>query len=446
MNVMKLSKQYIAFDLSIYKHSTVKIFAILLVALQLVVFCFKINDNFYGSDFENYWQGAQSILSGNVYSTHGSNLVADSFRPFGYPLVMAIFIGIFNQSYQYYLVGFQAFLCLLMLGLTFNLLRKINLCNIKSIILVTILYSHPTWLYTATQIQCDIFVAFFVFLYIYFLIIFYNSKKSRYLYLAVLMISISVYFRPFYLYFIPLFIVYIGIRRCTRLAVIAALIFLAITTPWIVRNKIVLDVYKFSMLGDIALAYIAGDVIRHAKGMEQNEAYYYILRESGVGENFENTKNDTNIYKKLNKYSTNVILQNPIALAQATARGLLRVFIMPHEIYKLQEKTTIPIDEFIEKLRTRPKDLAQNFNVYFVYLYIFPVIINIFAVACIGLFIYKIRKWQPKNRVIVFTALPIFLFGWIIPGPINKSHYITLYYLAVSLMVLFVINQLNRRN
>ena len=161
------------------------------------------------------------------------------------------------------------------------------------------------------------------------------------------MISISLYFRPFYLYLIPLIIIMIAKWSRTKFAVVATLIFLTIITPWIVRNKIILDSYKFSMLGDIALAYIAGDVIRHSKGMEQNDAYYYVLRESGVGENFENKKLDTEIYRNLNKYSINLILQNPIALVQATGRGLLRVFIMPHEIYRLQESTTIPIDKFI---------------------------------------------------------------------------------------------------
>jgi hypothetical protein len=238
----------------------------------------------------------------------------------------------------------------------------------------------------------------------------------------------------------------IAILLRTKFAVIATLIFLTITTPWIARNKIVLDSYKFSMLGDIALAYIAGDVIRHAKGMGQNEAYYYVLKESGVGENFQNTKQDTDIYKKLNKYSINLILENPIALVQATARGLLRVFIMPHEIYKLQENTTIPIDKFIETIRKRPKVLLKDINAYFVYLYIFPYFINSIILLCIGLFIYKIQQWRPKNLSVVYTAMPIFLYGFIIPGPINKSHYITLYYLAVILMVLFSISQFNKRN
>lgn len=442
---MNLNNSNATLGHNFYSHLDIKFFAILLIALQLALFCIKINANFYGSDFENYLQGAQSILSGSVYSTHGSNLVPDSFRPFGYPLVIAFFILIFNQSYQYYLIGFQAFLCLLMMMLTFNLLRKINLLNLKSIIIVTILYSHPTWLYTATQMQCDIYIAFFVFLYIYFLINFYNSRKSSDLYLAVVMISISLYFRPFYLYFIPLIIIMIAILLRTKFAVIAALIFLTITAPWIARNKIVLDSYKFSMLGDIALAYIAGDVIRHAKGMGQNEAYYYVLRESGVGENFQNTKQDTDIYKKLNKYSINVIFENPIALVQSTARGLLRIFIMPHEIYKLQENTTIPIDKFVETIRKKPKELLKDINVYFIYLYIFPLFINSIILLSIVLFIYKIKQWRPKNLGIVYTAMPIFLYGLIIPGPINKSHYITLYYLAVILMVLFTINQFKKR-
>ena len=298
---------------------------------------------------------------------------------------------------------------------------------------------------TATQMQCDIFVAFFAFLYLYFAITFYKSRKSRDIYLAIAMLSISLYFRPFYLYFIPLIILGIAIWIRPKVAIIAALIFLAIITPWIARNKLVLDSYKFSMLGDIALAYIAGDTIRHAKGMDQNQAYYYILTESGVGQDFEKNKLDPAIYRKLKSYSVDVILQNPIALVQATARGLVRVFGMPHEIYKLQKSTTIPIDEFIAALRTRPQDLLSSINGYFIYLYIFPYLINVVILIGIGLFMLNISRWFPQNLCLIFSSLPLFLYGWIIPGPINKSHYITLYYLAVVLLAVFSANKLRKQ-
>lgn len=423
-----------------------EISSIIIVAIQLAIFCLKINDNFYGSDFENYWQGAQSILNGSVYSTHGSNLVPDSFRPFGYPLVIAIFLVLFGESYQYFLIGFQAFLCLLMLVITFNLLKKVRLFNAVSILIVTTLYSHPTWLYTATQMQCDIFVAFFAFLYIYYVIVFYIEKKYFHLYMAVAILSVSLYFRPFYLYFVPLLILGIAIWIRAKVAIIATLIFIMTIAPWVTRNKLVLDSYKFSMLGDIALAYIAGDTIRHAKGMEQNQAYYYVLRESGVGEEFEKNKQDNNIYEKLRSYSVGVIIQNPVAVVQASIRGLVRVFTMPHEIYQLQKNTTIPIDKFIEILRTRPQELLSNINSYFIYLYVFPYLINTVILIGIGVFLLNIWRWLPQNLYLIISALPMFLYGWIIPGPINKSHYITLYYLAVVLLVIFSVNKLRNKN
>lgn len=421
-----------------------QIFSGLLIAIQLVVFCLWINGNFYGSDFENYWQGAQSILSGTVYSTHGSNLLPDSFRPFGYPLVIAIFVYGFGEYYQFFLVAFQALLCMVMLGLTFRLLKKIDLLNLKSIAIATVLYSHPTWLYTATQMQCDILIAFFAFLYIYFLIIYYESRKLCNIYIAVLMLSISLYFRPFYLYFIPLVILGIAIWIRPRVAVIAALIFLAVITPWIGRNKLVLDSYKFSMLGDVALAYIAGDTIRHAKSMEQNEAYSFILRESGVGENFEGNKQDQTMYKKLHSYSIKVIMENPGSLIQATVRGLVRVFGMPHEIYQLKNGTTIPIDRFIEILRSNPQQLIKEVNGFFIYLYVFPYLINAFILLSMGAFFLNVRRWSPGNHLILLCALPIFFYGWVIPGPINKSHYITMYYFGLVLIAIFTANNIGR--
>jgi hypothetical protein len=411
----------------------------LLLAIVTTFFIFNIIDDFYGSDFSDYWQGAQSILNQAVYSTHGDPLIADNFRPFGYPLILAIFYKAIGTDYVYYLIAVQSLISVFILRLTFTLLFNLGLYSTLTLCLTALLFLHPTWIFTAAQLQCDIFVSLFISLYLFFIINFYLKNKPYLLYIAIAMLSISLYFRPSFLYFIPITLV-ISFKLANKSTItIAALVASIIITPWIIRNKVAIDSYRFASLGSIALGYIAGDVIRHAQGLNPNEAYLYVLNNSGIGENFDANKNDQNIYTKLENYSLEIIRQHPFAFATATIRGLARVLTMPHEIYVIQAGSTIPVDQFVNMAKNHPINLLRHINFYFIYLYIFPLFINLFILLTLLVFFIKAKKWFDNNKIYLVSIVPVIMYGWLIPGAINKSHYMTSYYMAIVLVVLFTL-------
>jgi hypothetical protein len=410
-----------------------------LLAIVTTFFIFSVIDDFYGSDFVDYWQGAQSILNQNVYSTHGDPLIADNFRPFGYPLIIAIFYKAFGPDYVYYLIATQSLISVFILRLTFMLLLNLGLYSILNLCLTTLLFFHPTWIFTAAQLQCDIFVSLFITLYLFFIINFYLKNKPYLLYIAIAMLSVSLYFRPSFLYFIPITLL-ICLKLTNKVSIaIAALIASVIIAPWIVRNKVAIDSYRFASLGSIALSYIASDVIRHAQGLDPSGAYLYVLNNSGLGENFHINKNDQNIYKKLENYSLKVIREHPFAFVTATVRGLARVLTMPHEIYAVKRGSTIPVDQFVNIVKTHPVNLLRHINFYFIYLYIFPLFINLFILLNILALLAKAKRWLTDNKIYLISILPVVAYGWLIPGAINKSHYMTSYYTAIILVVLFAL-------
>ena len=70
--------------------SRLRIISIIYLVIILGFCVFNINNNFIGSDYGNYIQGANSIFTSLPYSTHGDPNIADNFRPPGYSFIIAI--------------------------------------------------------------------------------------------------------------------------------------------------------------------------------------------------------------------------------------------------------------------------------------------------------------------------------------------------------------------
>jgi hypothetical protein len=77
------------------------------------------------------------------------------------------------------------------------------------------------------------------------------------------------------------------------------------------------------------------------------------------------------------------------------------------------------------------KNLIKELNLYFLYLYILPYIINF--ILFIGLLGYLIKSkiLLRENRSIYFVFMSLFIYGLLIPGPLNKSQYIMSYYIII---------------
>ena len=151
-------------------------------------------------------------------------------------------------------------------------------------------------------------------------------------------------------------------------------------------------------------------------------------------------KNDPIAMKRYIDISLSKIKENPIYYILANLRGLLRVLIIPNGIFDIKGNTTINVHDFIIILKTKPKELLKEINFYFTYLYIIPYLINGIIFFCvIGFFKSKNLFYENRNIFIVLTSL--FIYGLLIPGPLNKSQYFLSYYIILVLFTIIYVEK-----
>ena len=416
-----------------------KIISLLVISVNLLIHALIINDNFYGSDYGNYIQGANSLLNDFVYSTQGNPLVSDNFRPVGYSLVIVLAKIIIPSYFNEAIIVFQSILLLLMFLYILQIFEMLNLYNPKSIYVSLFLFIHPTILSTTTHVQSDLLMSFFIFGFVFYILRFILKHNSKDLYIGILFITISLYFRPTFMYFFPILFIILYKYTNYKYIILSLLIIILVQSPWIIRNKVVLDTYKFSMLGDVVLTYFAADTLRHKFKIDPDSAHLIVWERCGIEMPYWNNKNDMDMYVRMKNESLKIIFENPEYFALSWIRGIVRVFIMPHEIYEIKDDRTIPVNHFIHLLRSNPKQILHEINGYFIYLYIYSYIINFIIIMGFIIMMFKFKKYNKSNNYLYSFLMPLALYGLLIPGPINKSHYIMPYYIVLIILVIFVL-------
>lgn len=414
------------------------IFCVGTVLLIILFHVFLINNSYRGSDYQNYIQGANSFFSENPYSTHGINSIADNFRPPGYPLVIAFFKWLSSDYFLELVILFQSILLVCMFLIIVLTLKKLFLIKNRTIYFILFLFIHPVLISTATHIQAHFIESFLTTVFIFYFISFLKEKKIKDLILASITLSLSFYFRPTFIYFIPILFFLIFLATKIKYSFYSIITILLIISPWIIRNKIILDTFEFSGLGSIALSYYAAETIRHSQNVSSEEAHLAILKNSDSFD-YELKKNNFELNKRLKDESIKIIFNNMDYFLLSYLRGVVRVFAMPHNIFEIKNETTLNVDEFIKLLKSNPKEIFNNFNLYFILLYIIPYLVNMFFIYGIIYVIFKMKYlFYLYNHIFLFL-MSFFVYGILISGPINRSQYM-ISYLAI-LIIFSVLSQ-----
>jgi hypothetical protein len=419
------------------KYTAVFLISILTIVSILVFYILFIDGSITGSDYGNYAQGADSILNHGVYSTQGKVSIPDNFRPIGYSLLIVVAKQIDSVFYNEIIIVFQSVLLIFMYIMVLRIFEVFSILSKKTILVSAIFFIHPMVISTVTHVQVDLILSFFILLFILNLIFFMRKNSDKYLYYGVIFLGISLYFRPTYLYFIPVFFLLLFKYVPIKNIIISMVILILIITPWSIRNKLALDSFSFSRLGDVVLTYFAADTLRHKLNLDSIEAHNIVWEKADIDTPYYlNNKNDANKYKRMRDTSIDIIVNNFDYFALSYIRGLIRVFVMPHEIYNTKENTTIKVDNFINKVKTNPKLLIDDLNGYFVYLYIVPYLLNMFILFSLIKVLVRFRFYSRQYYFVYYFLISIVLYGLLIPGPINKSHYMLSYY---SILITFVV-------
>jgi hypothetical protein len=414
------------------------IYCVGILLLTILFHVFLINADFIGSDYVNYIQGADSFFSENPYSTHGDISVADNFRPPGYAIIIAFFKWFSNDYFLELIILFQSILLVCMFFILVLILKKLSLIKSRTTFFILFLFLHPVLLSTATHIQAHFIEAFLHSIFIFYFISFLKEKKIKDLILASIVLSLSFYLRPTFIYFTPIFFFIIFLASKIKYSFYSLVFVLLVVSPWIIRNKTMLNSLEFSGLGSIALSYYAAEAIRHSQNISSEEAHLAILKNSDSFD-YEIKKNDFELNRRLKDESIKIIFKNMDYFLLSYVRGIIRVFLMPHNIFKTKAGTTLNVDEFIKILKSNPKQILNNFNLYFVILYIIPYIINFFLIYGI-IYVFSKMKYFFYKYDHIFTFLTsFFLYGILISGPINRSQYMISY--LVILIIFSVLRQ-----
>ena len=242
------------------------IFAIVfLVELLVIIVLVQINGIgiFFRGDGRDYQNLANNLIYHQTLAiTPNPPYLPTSFRTPIYPFWLAFLYLIFRSYNITIFIG--AFIFALSAPIIYFIGREIF--TEKVAIIAAFLSGLEPWaLYQSGFLSAEqIFMPIFL-LSVYLFIRYLKSGSILFLYLASIVLGIAALTRPVAIFFIAIFIfltflheLRYSIRRSFKTSALVFLIFIAVLTPWFIRNKVVLNAWQFSSASGIR---IFGDYI-----------------------------------------------------------------------------------------------------------------------------------------------------------------------------------------
>ncbi len=237
------------------------IFVIVFATELLTIFVLsQINgiEIFFRGDGRDYQNLANNLIYHQTLAiTPTPPYLPTSFRTPIYPFWLAFIYLIFRSYNAAVFIG--AFIFAISAPIAYFIGREIFTEKI-AMIAAFISGLEPWALYQAGFLAAEqIFMPIFL-LSIYFFCRYLKSGKTLQLYLSSLILGIAVLTRPAALFFVAIFIFLAfifelrhSIWQSFRASALIFLIFIAVLTPWLIRNKIVLDSWQFSSASSIRI-------------------------------------------------------------------------------------------------------------------------------------------------------------------------------------------------
>lgn len=237
------------------------IFVIVFAAELLTIFVLsQINgiEIFFRGDGRDYQNLANNLIYHQTLAiTPNPPYLPTSFRTPIYPFWLAFIYLIFRSYNAAIFVG--ALIFAISAPLVYLIGREIFT---EKIAIIAALFSglEPWALYQAGFLAAEqIFMPLFL-LSVYLFIRYLKSGVTRPLYFSSLILGIAVLTRPAALFFVVIFIFLAfifklrhSIWQSFRVSTLIFLIFIAVLTPWLIRNKIVLNSWQFSSASGLSI-------------------------------------------------------------------------------------------------------------------------------------------------------------------------------------------------
>lgn len=216
---------------------------------------------FFKGDGYQYHGMVKSLVDYNVLSVNEkAPFLPTNFRTPIYPLWLTLIYIIFNSFIPAIFIGAVVFA--ISAPLIYLIAREIF--SEKIAFVSAIIFALEPWaLYQAGFLAAEqIFIPLLLFT-VYLFCLYLKSESVRYFYLASFCLGLTVLIRPVNLLFIFILIFFSIILEATKnnwgkalkVMLLAFFIFFLTLTPWIIRNKIVLNSWQFSSASGINLYF-----------------------------------------------------------------------------------------------------------------------------------------------------------------------------------------------
>ena len=253
------------------------IFTIVFLMELLTIFVLsRINGTeiFFRGDGRDYQNLANNLIYHKTFAiTPNPPYLPTSFRTPIYPLWLAFIYLIFKSYNVAVFIG--AFIFALSAPIVYFIGKEIF--SEKIAVIGAIIFGLEPWaLYQSGFLAAEqIFMPFFL-LSIYLFCRYLKTGTARNIYSAAAILGIAALIRPAALFFIVIYIYLAFVfefkysfLRSLKISALIFLIFIAVLTPWFIRNKIVLNSWQFSSASGIR---IFGDYIMLEKYIGKTES------------------------------------------------------------------------------------------------------------------------------------------------------------------------------
>jgi len=312
--------------------------------IYMLIAYFKLGDLAFIKDQDGYIQAGLNFLLHGVFTGENSSpLVAHSWPAPGYPILMAVSWLIIPK--YLFIVFWQNIIYSIFIVFVYKFAR-LFFNNFISIGTAVFMAFEPFSFYSSNVTSSEAPFMFFFMLSVCCLALFWKGQKWKFIVWSAVFLALTALIRQIALFFFPILalatIIILWQRiswlRLTKFLIVYLIIFLAILSPWMIKNKVQFGTYTISNINHFL--YFLGatrDFLVLSQGMTREQADTYLqdlaVEKAGV-ENFNQVVYVDKYVPVLKEISFSVIMAQPLtylkwhiikAIPVLTESGWLRI-------------------------------------------------------------------------------------------------------------------------